>query len=172
MTRRWDIIKQQVVLDITNAVTTTINQVIPAMLNAFHPISMANSVKDIILGENRANPRATHDTRATSNTTHPTSCPATQDPAYATVIKIDIYLALMNVIVAGRDNNGNINWETARGDGTKESGKSSIKFLLTMLKDTRDRFIPIATQEEPSTDLIDILNTCEQVHNHFAYYRI
>jgi hypothetical protein len=167
---------QQIVQDLAAAATSALNQAIPALLDNLNPIAKAKAGASAIGGifhggndEKADTARGTQPAAAAQGAPQATT-PAsqytpqkTQDPAYSAIIRVSTFLAALNIIIAGKDGDGNIDWDKAHGDGTKESGKSSIAFLLAMLNDARDTFAKVATEAEPSTELTDALKTCAKV---------
>ena len=172
---------QQIVQDLASAATTALNQAIPALLDNLNPVARIGKGADIFTGlihgkdsktdtahgnnSTQAQPTAAATTPiATATAPAPQPVPKkVQDPAYAEIIKVVTYLTTLNVIVGGKDSDGSIDWDKAHGDATKENSKSNIRFLLAMLNDAKERFAGIATEEEPSTELTDVLNTCIKV---------
>ncbi|RSL43755.1 hypothetical protein CEP54_014950 [Fusarium duplospermum] len=86
-----------------------------------------------------------------------------EDPGHPEIQKISAFLSTLQVIIAGQKD-GDINWEMAKsGDSNKGGAKSAIKFVVTMLGDAKQRFAPLATSEEPSKTLLQILDVSLQV---------
>ena len=160
---------QQIVGDLANCLTTALNQAIPALVDNLNPMAKAKAGASIVGGflHPKAEPGDSKppvingSSPSTSDGPPSTLPPAAADPAYSEVLKLTTYLAALSSIVVGKD--GNINWEMAKGDGTGQGAKSSIKFLATMLGDAKTRFGRVATDAQPSSSMNTILDTCFRV---------
>ncbi|KAI1869369.1 hypothetical protein JX265_006459 [Neoarthrinium moseri] len=171
----WDLLGQQIVGDLPGAVTTALNAAIPALLDNLNPMAKLKTGASIVGGfvnPPKGSNASAEGSFGTSNGASNTSQSATPprpvprqvtDPAFPEIQKISAYLSSLQVIVNGKQD-GDIDWEMARtGSAGKSGPKSAIKFILTMLGDSKDRFTPLATSEEPSRTLSEILKVCLRV---------
>ncbi|KAI1855398.1 hypothetical protein JX266_000263 [Neoarthrinium moseri] len=171
----WDLLGQQIVGDLAGAVTTALNAALPALLDNLNPMAKLKTGASIVGGfvnPPKGSNASAEGSFGTSNGASNTSQSATPprpvprqvtDPAFPEIQKISAYLSSLQVIVNGKQD-GDIDWEMARtGSAGKSGPKSAIKFILTMLGDSKDRFTPLATSEEPSRTLSEILKVCLRV---------
>lgn len=163
---------QQIVGDLANCVTSALNAAIPALIDNLNPISKLKAGAGVVgsfVHPDKDSPPAANGNNgaavAPTQNSPPSAVPKQLvDPAYAEIQKINAYLAALQVIVNGRDTDGNIDWEKARaGSGGKAGASSSIKFVSTMLADAKARFSPVATAAEPSVKLATILDVTSRV---------
>ncbi|RFN45623.1 hypothetical protein FIE12Z_10125 [Fusarium flagelliforme] len=134
----WDMMGQQIVSDLAGAVTSALNAAIPTLTNSLTP--MVKPSAGII----------------------PVPKDAT-DPAYTVVQMISAFLSTLHVIVAGQKDGG-INWEMAKSSYSSKFGESStINFVIEMLRDAKQRFRSLATSQEPSQTLMQVLNVSLQI---------
>jgi hypothetical protein len=125
---------QQIVGDLVGAVTGALNAAIPTLMNT---LSLAGTASPVPKNAN--------------------------DPGYTAIQKIFVFLAILQIIVAGQKDGG-INWEMAMSNASGKGGaKSTISFVATMLDDAKQGFTRLATSEEPSQTLNQILNVSLQV---------
>ena len=165
---------QQIVGDLANCVTTALAQAIPALIDNMNPVAKAKAGANIVGGflNSKDDSKGVSSTAVTNGT--PTSLgspspsgmppavpPMAADPAYSEVLQSATYLAALSSIINGED--GNIDWELARGDGADANVKSSVKFLSTMLSDCKTRFSRVATNAEPSVALTTVLDVTSRV---------
>ncbi|KAI5920341.1 hypothetical protein F4810DRAFT_703039 [Camillea tinctor] len=168
----WDLLGQQIVSDLVGALTSTLNVAVPTLLSTLNPIAKVKAAVDVVGGfvnpPKSGNVSATangRDDKAGSNAARLKAVPkVATDPAYVEVLKISTYLDILRTIVSGKKADGNIDWEMADG-GSKATAKSSIKFLVAMLDDSKARFEPLATSEKPSETLLKILDVSLRVAN-------
>jgi hypothetical protein len=169
---------QQLVGDLAGAVTGALNAAIPALLNNLNPMvkvsaaagivgSFVNSAKKDSSTNNSAVGGATTSANgsapgATDQLPNPVPKKAT-DPAYAEIQKISAFLSTLQVIVSGQQD-GDINWDMAKSGASGKAGpKSTVKFVMTMLSDAKQRFDQLATADEPSQTLMKIFDVSLQV---------
>jgi hypothetical protein len=176
---RWDLMGQQIVGDLAGAVTSALNAAIPALLDNLNPMAKmkagANMVGSFVHGgkDDKASGAngssgASAPSQGQAVQPNPQSAVPKQlyDPAYPEIQKITTFLAALQVIISGKDSEGNIDWEKARGgtgSGAKAGAKSSVNFLASMVSDAKTRFSQVATAAEPSTTLADILDVASRV---------
>ena len=130
---RWDIMGEKVVADAVGAVTGAFNSAIHTLMTSLNPTVKLSSGTDPV-------PKGA------------------ADPAYTEIQKIFTFLSTLQVIVAGQKDGG-INWEMAKSSVSSKSGTiSTIKFVVTMLDYFDQRFALMATSEDPSLTLREILN--------------
>ena len=91
------------------------------------------------------------------------------DPAYAKVGEDMTYLTSLQIIMSGGVGGG-VDWPSVRGidcgtdaDAREKKAKSSIGFVLGMLRQSRLDFQKLATEQEPSKKYITILETAVKV---------
>ncbi|KAK1777277.1 hypothetical protein QBC45DRAFT_417155 [Copromyces sp. CBS 386.78] len=167
----WDILGQQIVGDLVGAVTNLGNSFAHAFISNLNPIAKVEAGASIVGGF--LNPKkdgsAAEDPaggkQAAPAPVAPTAVPKNAtDPAFAEVIRVDHLLSILQVIVSGKNTEGNIDWEQARNGGTgTDSKKNSIGYVKTMLEDAKTRFAQVATASEPSQTLSTIINVSLQV---------
>jgi hypothetical protein len=166
----WDIMGQQIVQDLAHCATTALNAVIPALVDNLNPMKKLKAAGDVV-GSFVHSPKqsGTSDT-GSSGSGEPipeppprprATPPNATDPAIAEVLKITTYLAALNTILHGKDDD--VDWDKAKGDGTREGTVSSIGFLKNMLHDHSQQFRNFATEAEPSVTLTKVLETTFQV---------
>lgn len=151
------------------AVTNLGNSFAHAFISNLNPIAKVQAGASIVggflnpnkdgssaeAGGQRAAPDPVAPTAAAKNAT---------DPAYTEVIRLDHVLSILQVIVSGKNADGNIDWEQARSGGTgTDSRKNSIGYVKAMLEDTKTRFARVATTSDPSQTLTAIINVSLQV---------
>ncbi|KAF4949191.1 hypothetical protein FGADI_9048 [Fusarium gaditjirri] len=166
----WDLMGQQIVSDLASAVTSALNAAIPALLNNLNPMARVSAGANIVGGfihpdKKDDNSNNSAGGGAVANGAQPPSPVPSKatDPGYAEIQKISTFLSTLQVIVAGQKD-GDINWEMAKsGDSSKGGAKTAIKFVVTMLDDAKQRFAQLATQEEPSQTVVQILDVSLQV---------
>ncbi|KAK3401034.1 hypothetical protein B0T20DRAFT_348783 [Sordaria brevicollis] len=76
------------------------------------------------------------------------------DHAYAEVLRIAHVLAILHVVVSGKNTDGNVDWEQA---------KTSIGYVTVMLNDSKTRLSRVGTESGPSKKLFTILDVSLQV---------
>jgi len=160
---------QQIVGDLAGALTGALNAAIPALLDNLNPMAKIKSVSGIVGGFVNCgkDAPAANGAPATGAAPAPAGAPSAApkqatDPAYSEVQKLTTFLAALQVIIAGKDSEGNIDWEKARG-ADAGNAKSSIGFIKKMIGDSNTRFSSIATSAEPSVTLCNILESVSRV---------
>ena len=89
--------------------------------------------------------------------------PATsQDPAYSSIQKDMPYINTLHILLTtGTD--GGVNWDEASGSSQEGAASQSAEYIHQMLQDAVFSFESLATTEQPSTDLREILNNCVNI---------
>lgn len=169
---RWDIIGEQIVGDLAGTVSSTLNAAISSMLYDHIAKAELSTSPGLVGGFLRSDHRddnisnlGSNSGRAGVSASQPLSPlpKSATDPGYIEIQRISAFLAILHVIVAGREEGG-INWEMAKADETCMGGTTSvIKFVVTMLSAAKQRFTPLATSEGPSQILLEIFNVSLQV---------
>ncbi|KAL6922413.1 hypothetical protein FSST1_006439 [Fusarium sambucinum] len=151
----WGIMSQRIVSDLAGSVTGALNSSIPTMMNSLGQMTTLPSKADRVGGF--LNPDKNTFDGGAAPPPSPIPTKAT-DPGYSEIQNISAFLSILQVIVAGQTD-GDINWEMAKyGESNKGGATSAIKFVATMLSAAKQRFASLATSEEPSQTLIQILD--------------
>ncbi|KAK3505269.1 hypothetical protein B0T13DRAFT_485904 [Neurospora crassa] len=162
----WDIMGQQIVGDLVGAVTNLGNSFAHAFISNLNPVAKVEAGASIVGGF--LNPHKKDESTPeipVSDPVPPTAAPKNAtDPAYVEAVRLDHILAILHVIVSGKNTEGNIDWEQARSGGTGvDSKKNSIGYVQTMLEDAKTRFSQVATTSDPSQTLSTIIDVSLQV---------
>lgn len=163
---------EQIVGDLAGTVSSTLNAAISSMLYDHSAKAGLSTSPGLVGGFFRSDHRddnisnlGNDSGRAGVSASQPLSPvpKSATDPGYIEIRRISAFLAILHVIVAGREDGG-INWEMAKADeACMGSTTSVIKFVVTMLSAAKQRFTPLATSEEPSQILLEIFNVSLQV---------
>ncbi|OBS29597.1 hypothetical protein FPOA_03534 [Fusarium poae] len=156
----WSIMSRQIVSDSAGSVTSALNASIPTLMNSLSPMANLPAKADLVGGF--LNPDKNTSGEGVAAPPSPIPTKAT-DPGYSGIQNISVFLSILQVIVAGQ-NDGGINWEMAKYiESRKRGATSAIKVVTTMLRDAKQRFTPLATSEEPSQTLLQILDVSLRV---------
>ncbi|KAF8174179.1 hypothetical protein K438DRAFT_2023232 [Mycena galopus ATCC 62051] len=147
----WNLIAQNIVQDCASAARGALNQ----MISTCNPAIWVNLLKSKNMADGCNRAGATRKTQRKKSV----AVVDLQDPAYSAVQLITQYLTGVAVIING---SSGIDWEKARGDGTKEGAGGNITFFARMLEIQRDSFKP-GTNGEASVNLTRILETSARI---------
>lgn len=137
------------------------NQAIPVLVDRLNPLKEVKAAGDIVGGfvhppkeDGAASSEPDPANRPVPVTPQPPNgLPKNaRDPAYAEALKSITYVSGLRIIVDGKD--GNIDWEKARGDGSDESTKSTIKFLKVMLETSQKHFQSLADAQGDASNTL------------------
>ncbi|KAJ4309210.1 hypothetical protein N0V84_011631 [Fusarium piperis] len=139
----WDIVGQQIVRQLTDSLTTALNQAVPGLVSNLSPVAKAPALTDVVKG---IIGKAPNNNPGTNSVAGPNAPSATRpkdaaDPAYSQVGRDLIYWHLIKAVFIGTDNG--IDWDKAKGDAT-------IAFASKMLGNSQKQFASLATSTEPS----------------------
>lgn len=162
---------QQIVGDLVGAVTNLGNSFAHAFISNLNPIAKVEAGASIVGGFLKPKNDESIPEIPASDPVPPTAAPENAtDPAYVEAVRLDHILAILHVIVSGKNTDGNIDWEQARSGGTGvDSKKNSIGYVQTMLEDAKTRFSQVATTSEPSQTLSTIIDVSFQVQFQLGY---
>lgn len=156
---RWDVVGQQIVAQLTDSLTTALNQAIPALVDSLNPVAnakkFASLAGSLIHGNEREKPNEASSTNGDAGAPAADryiSSPAitrpkdADDPAYNQAARDLPFFELVNGVFIG--DTGGINWDKAKGEPRKAN--LSIAFAAKMLQSSKTVFASLATSAESS----------------------
>ena len=161
---------QQIVQDLAHCATTALNAAIPALVDSLNPMKKLKAAGDVVGSFVHPLKQSGDGNSGSSGSEAPppqppprpsAAPPNATDPALPEVLKVITYLAAVNTILRGKDDD--VDWDKAKGDGTHEGAVSSVKFLKGMLDDHLQQFQTLATSAEPSVTLTKVLEVSSKV---------
>ncbi|VUC27244.1 unnamed protein product [Clonostachys rosea] len=163
----WDIMGQQIVGDLAQCVNTALSSSIPTFPDSLSPMKKLNATVDVVGSFVRKD--AATNPHGPPPPIQPRPSPAPQnsnDPAYSEAIKLTTWLSALKAIVKSKD--GGVDWDKAKGDGSTDGSRSSIKYLQAMFNKHMTQFSMVATSADPSQVLTTVLKTCVRISSEIA----
>ncbi|KAM5458497.1 hypothetical protein MaudCBS49596_000411 [Microsporum audouinii] len=159
----WDLVGQELVGKLGDVLVTALGQLASSYAENMNATAKAAEAERLFKDFNGKG-----DKDGNKNTTLPTPEPKAKvllpqnsnDPAYVRIKPTIVFLRGVNTVLTG-GKDGGVNWEEV--STVTSSGSKSLLFNLQMLKDARQQFVGVATEEEPSVQLKGILQTAIQI---------
>lgn len=149
---RWDLVGQQIVGKLADTLITVGGQALKAYAESQNPVFAAEEGTKLFEAADRKGDLPKQPAKQQS-----TDPKTSKDPAYVDVKPALVYLNSLNALLF-KGEGGGVNWEEV-ANATADNPKNSAQYVSKMLVSTRDSFKEKATEQEPSQQLLGVLNT-------------